>query len=361
MSKDNMNRLLKIKLLRAMCFTLAFSSIGSSFVVSPSVAFAQSSDVSKLSKIEKLYQISGAKERIDGTLNIGIITFGTEINGTLRKQLIEVKCPPAKASEIAEKAAEQYKAKMREKIVPLVRESVITYSVSTDSHLSEQDVDRLIEFYSSSAIQDFQSKAKDISEYIVQNVLSETKDYLTLIQSDSEQGKPMRPYKPKDYSSQTAGVPPRRLEMIKAVVSASKVGQSLATLYEEPLKAVSDGAPTEALKKQFLAAMGSMHFPTLCEQLAVIAYEKNIPDQQLAEIHDYLTDANLTKVRDQQSAAESEIMDTVGEKYTKISSATYESILKELIPQGVPPARAAGKAPVKAQARVPAKVPAKKK
>lgn len=346
MSRDHQRTILKFHLMRSICFALMISAIGSTSITYVQSVKAESAAASKLAKIEKLYEVSGARERINTALEVGALKQSMELQGEIFKKLKQSKVPEAQAKQLSDSKSELFKSKMKEKIASLVKESFMTYSVYTDSNLTEPDIDFLLQYYTSDSVKAFNAKAATLSSNITRPVIDEIKVYLKNAQEDMTAGKEPRKFPVPDQSKEIAAIDPEKLTTIKSILHSSSVVDNLANFFKTTFDSLAEGASSDEDMKMRQKVLNGIPYKTIMRPLIVIAYDKNFTEEELQGIDNYLTDSKMEAAKPHMIKAEQSIMEALGPKYDVVAQATSKEVLADLNKAPAP-----AKAPVKPQAQ----------
>ncbi len=346
-----------VRSLKVSSFILAFAItfLGSSNCLLGNAAYAETSAApSKNTKIEKLYELSGAKERINAALQIGAIMQSQEFQGAVKKKLLELKRPEAQAQQIAQQKADLFKAKMKERIAPLVKEAYSTYATYTDANVTEPDIDFLLEYYSSDVVKSFEGKSKSLSEGITKPLLEEITSFLKTAQTELQAGKPEPKFPVPDYSKEMSAIEESKRGVIRSVIALSFVVDNIADFFKESFDSLVENSGSEAEKKLRHKMLSGIPYKTLVRPLVIIAYDKNFSEEDLTDIDSYLSDPRMAAAKPHITKAEQGIMETVLPKYDKLAEVTTKEVTADLMSKSTPAAAAkpGAKPAVKAKAAV---------
>lgn len=360
MSKDYLKKSLSIGVLNVCCFALALSSIGYTFLSPLQAVYAETANAGKLVKLEKLYELSGAKERINANLQVAAIMQAESLEAELEKKLGQLKYPQVQAEKISQAKADLFKSKMNEKVAPLVNESLATYKVYTDSNLTEPDIDFLLQYYTSDSVKAFNEKAKTLSENISKPLMEEIQSYLKGALDDAVAGKAHKPFPVPDKSKEIAAIDQEKLGTIKSILHSTMVVDNVAGFFKTTFDSVAENATSAEEKKFRQNIMSGIPYKTIVRPLVVIAYDKNFTEEELNGVDTYLSDARMTSAKPHMVKAEEDIMNAIVPKYEKMAELTAKEVVADLLQK--PAAKsAAGKAAAgKPSSKPAAKAPAKK-
>lgn len=340
------------------CLVLLSSSLQSAFFAYPNVAFAETATLTKAAKIEKLYEVSGAKERLDAALQLGAIKQAQSLQSELKKKLLQSKFPQTEAELISQSKADLFMTKMKTKIAPLVKESVATYSSYTDSNVTEPDVDFLLQYYSSPSVKAFHDKAKQLGDTISKPLLDEIQTYLKDNKAEVAAGRPAKPFAAPDLSKEIGAIDSEKLTTIKSILHSSSIIDNLAEFFKTTFDALMEGAPSDEEKKQLQTLLSGVPYKSILRPLVVIAYDKNFSEEELNGIDVLLSDSRMEAAKPHMTKAENEIITAIVPKYEKVAEATSKEVLADLAEK---PSSPAGKASGGKTAGGTGKSPAAKK
>lgn len=335
---------------------VAITSLGSSLAFSSYPAYAETSvATSKQAKIEKLYELSGAKERINSALQIGAIMQSQEFQGAVKRKLLELKRPETQAQEIAQAKAELFKAKMKERIAPIVKEAYSTYATYTDANVTEPDIDFLLEYYSSDVVKSFEGKSKSLSDGITKPLLQEITSFLKTAQTELQAGRPEPKFPVPDYSKEMSAIEESKRGVIRSVIALSFVVDNIADFFKESFDSLVENSASDAEKKFRHKMLSGIPYKTLVRPLVTIAYDKNFTEEELSSIDTYLSDPRMAVAKPHITKAEQGIMETVLPKYDKLAEVTTKEVTADLMSKSTPTSAVKPAAKPVAKAKTPVK------
>lgn len=300
----------------------------SNFLVAP--VFAQSTDATKLANIEKLYVITGAQDRLQGSVDMTIATLGLQMKGLLLRLLAAGGTPVEKASQIANAKGELYETKMREKTAPIVREAFITYSVSADRNVPGADIDFLLSFYESDAGKAYLQSYKSLIDEVTKPVLEE---YNIFIDKSMTSGKPQT-FQPKDYSKEIAAINPEKKELIKSIIALGKVPEGFASAVKYGISQYIDSlSANEKMKKELKQFFGGFDVAAAMRPPLMVAYNKYYTNEQLRLINGFLTDPKQKQISEHLQMIENDIAESISPKFEKLSNPQWMKSLPILSQQ----------------------------